>query len=190
MIMTNDEIRKEMEKLRKQGIHPIDLEKFDNLTYPAIGVVVETMVPESATIQPFDFNIEVLNKRGVGLIVSNFGIEHLNNQKIFSFLVSMRLPEGISHSIQEFPMVTSFSDFCWFHGNEKLDTKHTPETSTEVDRAYNYGDLGWVIPCRFADRLIDTLGMLNDFLLEGVLENALIYGVHLNEAAVKERSKQ
>lgn len=171
--------RKELGKLKAQGIVPQDKLSIKDMS-GRIAVQIEVLLPEDSQAKPLDFNIDVLGTRDTPITFSDFDIGvRANGQRTLSFYASMKLPEG--RRLPNTPVVaTSFTDFCWFSGNENLKPDHTPEVETKVTGGFNYGDIGWSLPCRFADRLLDALGTANDFILEGILQDAIIYGVWTN----------
>lgn len=172
--------REEIKKLEKQGIFAHDPASWYDSKDKSIAVRVDTALPEGADVKALEWNIDVVNKRGCTITLSDFKVEDIpGGQRIFSFVASMRVPENVGLPFASF-FATSFADLCWFQGNEAVTRHHEPEALTQVRKTATcdgYNDLGWYLPCRFADRLIDALGKANDFLMSGTLEDAMLYGV-------------
>ncbi len=172
-----DEIYNEIKKLEKQGINPLPHEKFESLNYPCLGVRVETALPDGADLKPLQWTIEIVDKKGAAVNLSDWAVlEKPSGQKVLSFIAHMRIPKGIAVAKADI-VGTSFADFCWLCGNEAVKADHVPETLTEMPPGVSYGDIGWRLPCRFADRLLGALDKANAFLLSGALEDALLYGL-------------
>lgn len=178
--MQEVDARAELNKLKAQGIIPKDKESFDKMKH-RIGVIVEVLLPEDSQAKALDFNIDVLGNRGVAVTLSDFDIDRENGQRTIKFYASMQIPKNLdlTYLNKQEAFVTSFTDFCWYAGNENVDPTHTPEVETLLTPGVIYADLGWQLPCRFADRLLDALGIANDWLFEGVLQDAIIYGVYI-----------
>jgi hypothetical protein len=173
----------EIKKMSSQGIFPQDKLSFEDMLHRRIAVRVEVMLPEKADVKPLNWNVEVMNKRGCSVILSDWGVDQVGEQKVLTFTVSMPLPDNVVLD-QPNRSATSFADLCWLQGNEAIAPTHAPDVTTKVRDSHGYNDLGWFLPCRFADRLIDALGKANDFFLSGVLEDALIYGPAIKEKKV------
>lgn len=178
---TDLEIYEEIKKLTKQGIHPHDPTTFETQPHSAIGVIVETALPEgSESIKPLNWTIEIVNTRGASVFLCDWRVELKDSgQRVLSFVAYMRTPKGFRPG--NVRIATSFADFGWYHGNEAIPSDYVPEVVTQVAPGVPYGDLGWYLPCRMADRLVDALGKANEWLLSGILEDSIIYGVLAKE---------
>lgn len=170
----------ELKKLQKQGIHPYYGSPFFISKNPQVGVRIEVMIPKESDPVIFDFNVECVMARGATVTLSDFKThDRGEDSKVFSFIASMRIPDNVMLPPRS-EVVMSYQDFCWYQGHEATKPDLVPDTTTVVVGPAVYNDIGWYLPCRFADRLLEALGMANDFLFQGVLENALIYGMMVN----------
>lgn len=126
-----------------------------------------------------DFSFSLVNKRGVAIIASDWQCSEDSDreQKILSFTVSQRYPDEVK--ISEYPsnLCMSFMDLCFYAGNEALPEGFSPDTFTKMNKKVSPADLGWYLPSRFIDSLIDALGKLNDAVLAGQMQEALLYTV-------------
>lgn len=70
---------------------------------------------------------------------------------------------------------TTFPDFCWYHAEGT-----TSETILELDTKFRdsaiKGDLTNILPSRFADNFIEIMHTLNQSFIEGIMQEAIIYG--------------
>jgi hypothetical protein len=147
---------------------------------PRIGVEVEIgMLPDAKPLTP-DFLVAVKNRRGVVTMITDWTVKERGDQKVLTFIAWQRIPSGaLDDGIEtgDTVLATSFLDFCYYSGNEDIDPTRNPDVFTQVRDACLVTDLGWHLPSRFVDPLIDSLGKLNDFMLGGTLEDSMLYGV-------------
>lgn len=179
--MTNEEKEalQEVRKLESQGIFAHDPLPYEKTNYKSMAVVVEAALPEGAVIKPFNWNIEWINSRGASMIFSDWHVgKSSKDQDVISFTVHMRIPNNVVLDLNtSLEFATSYRDLLWFHGHEAIDDKYEPQEITKVREDAMYNDLGWYLPCRFADRLVEALGKVNETFLSGILEDAIIYGI-------------
>lgn len=171
--MTEKEI---LDLLQKQHIYAHDPVAFTKGKGQAVGVVVRTALPEGAEVKTLNWNIEIRNKNGCSIYLSDWKVSE-EGQRQLSFIAWMSVPDTVDFKTCGFPraLSTSFVDLLWFQGNETVDKTHKPTIETEISG--DYGDLGWHLPSRFVDRLVDALGKANDVFLSGMLEDACLLGI-------------
>lgn len=183
MSYTESEGYREFSKLHKLGIHGVEPCKFAHVSYPAIAVRIEAAIGDADGVRPIEWNVNLVSKEGAVIVCSDWAVEQsIAGQRVVSFIAHMRLPKDWNESaafFKEMPqdLVTSFADFNFSHGNEAFGKGYSPNVLTIPSPGSAPGDLGWYLPCRFADRLGEALSKMNAFVMSGVLEDALIYGV-------------
>lgn len=165
-----EDIDKQLEKAGITLHEPISYRYF---TYPNVAVRVEVAIANAESIKTPDKNIRIKNKFGAEVFFSDWSIIKRDNQSILTFVVSMAAYVNVPIPDN---WVVSFGDLCCNNGHEELSPDHTPSVHTNLKPDAHYIDLGWYLPCRFADRLIEALGRANDTFLSGILEDAVIYG--------------
>lgn len=161
--------------LNQLGIYTLD----DVIGAPAGAaqqVSVEIPVDPSMPLEPPAFGLRTVSPRGVTMTVSDWSVYERDGFKVLAFKIGTALPEGIKLHIQMAgaPCVFSFTDFCWSTGVEPKPAA-APDMDFKPKPGSEYVDIGWYMPARFADQLIDSLGKLNDTFFDGMLQDALIY---------------
>ena len=73
------------------------------------------------------------------------------------------------------PVATTFPDFCWTL-SEGTSPHTVIEVQTPVAKGAVLGDLTWVLPSKFCDDLIENMHALNQNILEGTMQDAILYG--------------
>lgn len=70
---------------------------------------------------------------------------------------------------------TTFPDLCWYHSEG---TTHITkeELMTKFREKFVEGDLTWFLPSRFLDNFIEIMHTLNQSILEGLMQEAIVYG--------------
>lgn len=172
----------EFRKLEKQGIFGLPPVSVDDMPSRRIAVRIRTALVKNADVKALQWNIEIVNQRGASIVLSDWQVydDAVSDQRILSFTASMQLPDNVT--LPGNPEIAcAFADLCWFQGNEAVKPEHESEVVTKKHSNVPYNDIGWFLPCRFADRLVDALGKANDTLLSGVLEDAMLYGVSVSE---------
>ncbi len=149
-----------------------------------VSLDIEIGVPAGSPILVPDFTVEVLSKRNYSTIFRNWDKEQRGDQDILKIEVLQRVPEGVEFKLQSYPQLTqSFVDLCWYAGNEAVTRDYVPDVFTKLRNDAQCTDLGWYLPSRVTDTFIDAVGKIDDTMLAGMIENALIY---LNCPFVKE----
>lgn len=142
-----------------------------------LSVHVEIGFPIDTAIEAPDFDVMILNERGVKTWFSGFRVIDRNEQKVFMFETYQQAPDNI-------PLVgnysslyyTTYLDLCWKLGNNKIDDSVIPSVITEPKEGAKHVDLGWVLPSRFVDSVTNALGVLNTTILSNTIVDALVYG--------------
>lgn len=141
-----------------------------------IGVRIE-IGADNMTSEPPEFNITAVNKRGVRTTISDFMLVETPQGRKFTFLAYQQLPDDCRPPLTTEHVATSFVDLCYFQGNEAVDPNYIPPVSTKIAPNAVKKDLGWYLPSRFVDTIIDALGKVNEVFLSGFLEEAILYGI-------------
>lgn len=166
---------KDLEKsLNSIGLYSLDslpAERTERKLFVEVAINPETN-PELP-----NFAIQYVSKRGVRLGFDNFRVLEEDGQKKVAFDVTAYPPADLDMQVvarNGKTIGTSFIDICWNCGNEEVSADRLT-TTTKLKPGAGYGDLGWHLPSRITDRLIDALGLLNATLFDGILEDAIIY---------------
>jgi hypothetical protein len=145
-----------------------------------IGVKVEiAIVNGSAVLTVPDFAFSIVNRRGVAILMTDWQLIDRDDQKLLTFTASQRLPEAEAALIALAPanLAMTFMDLCFYSGNEAIPVDFKVDTNTKLNPEASPADLGWHLPSRYVDSVIDALGKLNDSVLAGNMEEAILYGV-------------
>ncbi len=155
---------------------------YDRKDFQKIGVQVEIGVPKESTFLEIDFLVTVKSKRGVVTCFTDWKVIERESQKVMQFIAWQKIPKGTFPAVRdlgekETPLYMSFMDACWNSGEMEVDPSVAPQVVTDhrADGSI-HGDLGWHLPARFLYPLIDAVGKLNDFMLNGMMQEALLYG--------------
>lgn len=70
---------------------------------------------------------------------------------------------------------TTFPDLCWIH-SEGTTPRTLTEVSTQVREGVELGDLTWVMPSKFVDDYVEMMHTLNQGIISGLMQDAIIYG--------------
>jgi len=155
---------------------------YDRKDFQKIGCVVEIGALPDAKFIDIDFMLTFKGRRGVVMCFTDWKVEDRGDQKVLSFIAWQKIPNGTFPAVRdlfgpEAPLYLSFMDLCWLSGNTEVDINATPSVFTKPrTTGAVQNDLGWHLPSRFVDPLIDGLGKLNDYILSGTLEDAILYG--------------
>lgn len=170
-------------KLNEAGVFTQPKKSFaDDNEGHLLGITIEVGYPLGTEIEAPDFNILTANRRGVRSFFSDFKVEDKYGQRILSFIAYQRIPDAISLPAGTSHLIaTSFIDLCWYSGNEAVDATMTPTCGTEKNPKSVTSDLGWYLPSRFVDTMIDALGRISTVFLDGAIEEAILYGVLYKE---------
>lgn len=142
-----------------------------------LGVKVEIGLGKGIDVDLPKFNIITVNRRGVRTTFSDFQVINTEQGNKLMFFGYQQMPDGTNPPLTEKLVATSFIDLCYFQGNEAVDPKYIPGVNTEIAPNASKEDLGWYLPSRFVDSMIDAMGKLNDVFLSGLLDEAILYGV-------------
>lgn len=169
-----DEVEKEF---NKGGIYFLEAKSIGDSLFEGnyISIRVQIDVMNTSAITAPEFSNSVFNKRGVALYVTDWSFTQHEGYGTLSFLVSQRLPEGAQIPAYDVKYM-SFLDLCWYAGNEQIPEVYGDDIITKPVGGFSAADLGWTLPSRFVDSLIDALGKIDDSLLGGNMSQALLYG--------------
>jgi hypothetical protein len=166
----------------KPNFHTMKLKEFQKeveFTRPRIAVDVDIHVSdETAAVLKESFKDVVLaryTQRKTALHVRNFNVDRPNT---FGFLIETEVPECFVKLDMMRPsqlVCTTFPDFCWLLSNGTTAATKL-EVQTKIREEALLGDLTWVLPSKFADDLIEVMHCLNMEVLEGALQDAVLYG--------------
>lgn len=74
---------------------------------------------------------------------------------------------------------TTFADFCFLSADgTKFHTKD--QSSTPFREDSTPGDLTWVLPSKFVDDMVEMMSIMNNLILGGTMQEAILYGPELN----------
>lgn len=142
----------------------------------AVGVSVEVPINPESFVLP-EFSIRTVSRRGVKIDFGNWRIVQRAERHALVFDAIMPIPDGQAPVIPNEPgaVAMTYLDLCWNVGvEEKPDVP--PALEIPLASGAIYADLGWYLPSRFVDQLVDSLGKMNDTFMDGALENAVLYG--------------
>lgn len=165
-------------ELNSIGVYTLSKEETSQIesTKKQISLLVEIGFPKEVELSAPDFDVRVLNRRGIFTLFSDFGIVEREDQKILHFYATQNIPDDYNLQNPEVPLAMSFIDLCWNTGAEPTNVEFANQVVTKPRQGCKGGDLGWVLPSRYADSVIGCLGKLNDVFLSGTLQEAILYG--------------
>jgi len=170
------------EKLEK-SLNSIGIYTLDGAEIPGtnmLGVEIELPINAIEGFEPPKFSVRTVSPRGIAITFGEWetviraddnGTEHA----LLRFKAFMPLPEGIKPSVSRYMVACSFVDLCWNCGIEPV-TDKAPAVDYPIQVGAQYADLGWYMPGRMVDHLVDALGRLNDTFLDGALQDGMLYG--------------
>lgn len=142
-----------------------------------LGVRIEFAVPSDTETSIPEFGVHTKSPRGVVFHFGDWEITEADGCKILAFTACCQLPEKIKFPLPTKRLLaTTFADLCMNSGVESLG-EYAPSVSTPVKPDAAYEDFSWYLPAYFTDHLIDALGKMNVFFLDGALEHAILYGI-------------
>jgi hypothetical protein len=169
-----------MNEFDKNGVRAVDAQIPLKSDRPRLGVRIGIQLATDPDFKKI--RLEKLTKRGTVLDIHDFQFDTYGN--IFYFMVSMPMHESWiktwGNTVPDSHVVMTFTDFCWMasDGTTKDSVREvTTPVVPDIDGVPVFlGDLTQVIPSKFADDLLDSLAAMNWGVLEGIMENAVIYG--------------
>lgn len=169
---------KDLEKdLNSVGVFVED--KRDDIPKDAtyLSVHVEVGFENAEELSVPDFDIMIINKRGVKSYFTSFRLIERGNQKVVLFEAYQKAPDDYPlHGNFSKLYVSSYVDLCWNLGNSAVQSDLLPSVVTEIKEGATYVDMGWVLPSRYVDSMTNALGVLNNTIMSGTLVDALLYG--------------
>ncbi len=177
----NDELEKEF---NKGGIFFLKEKSIKEQEGKFLGVEVELAIPAGTKISCPDFSFSVLNRREVATLMTDWTLDETGEQRTLRFLAMIRIPDDSSTGSLRYYMpgnvAQTFLDLCFYAGNEALPEGREVDTYTKQRADTKLRDLGWVLPSRYVDTVIDALGKMNDAVLSGMLRESILYGVRVS----------
>lgn len=76
------------------------------------------------------------------------------------------------------PRATTFPDLCWIHA-EGTTPQTLHEVATKLRDGAIIGDLTWVLPSKFVDDFVEMMHTLNQSIIAGLMQDAIIYGPYV-----------
>jgi hypothetical protein len=141
-------------------------------------VAVDLAVPDDFESVP-SFSLKVRNIRtGRDVYATHFQLRTIGEQKVLTFHAHLFIPDRVSATLPKRVKLDkkvglSFLELC-FGGAAELQSTET-DTITPMRPGVPYADIGWILPSRYVDTLIDALGKLNDTMFDGALRESIIY---------------
>ena len=110
--------------------------------------------------------------RGTRVYAGN--IKYNKESGVISFDVGTCVPRYIT-KIEERNIGTTFPDLCWLL-SEGTTRQNVDQSQTKFREDAEFGDLTWLLPAKFCDDLVEAMHIMNSWILEGSLYQAIIYG--------------
>jgi hypothetical protein len=139
-----------------------------------ISLNVETKVGD---LEGFPGDLEKITaarttKRGTRIYGGGF--KYNKETGILSLEIATPIPEYYPEIPSQL-VGTTFADFCWLLSTGTT-AQNVGQVSTPFNAAAEYGDLTWLVPAKFCDDVVEMMNILNNFILEGNLFQAIMYG--------------
>jgi hypothetical protein len=175
---------------QKENFQGISAAEFKDIVFkrPRFAVVVDIYVADDVAKKLESMSKVVLVRnthRKTSIYVRDFNV---NTPNTFNFVIETEIPPCLERVMGESHVdygaigkliATTFPDFCWMHA-EGTTPLTVGEVRTKIREDAELGDLTWHLPSKFADDLIETMHCLNLDILEGVLQDSVLYGPILN----------
>lgn len=142
-----------------------------------VGIQIEIPIANNPDFTPPDFRVRSQSPRGVVIEFGDWSVLRREDATVLTFAAYMNVPKGIQVSPVKETVAMSFVDLCWNTGIEPLPESQPPIIEFATLPGVKFADIGWYVPGRVLDHMIDALGKLNDTFLDGALQEAVIYGV-------------
>lgn len=161
------------------GIHFLKEKSISDFAGEYVGLAVELAIPNESKLTVPDFTFSILNKREVAVLATDWKEKRRNEQRLLTFKIYVRCPKDAATlaAVGLSNLAMPFLDFCFYAGNEAIPETFGEDVLTKFRDDAIKGDLGWTMPVRFADPVIDALGKLNDTVLGGMMQEAILYGM-------------
>lgn len=168
-------------ELNKLGIYRVEERGIEQIRESGerwMGVAVHIALVLNEFKAP-DHSFVVKNKRDLSMVITNwhFGTDEDTEQQVLSFTAWMRLPDAIVMTDIPPGLCQTFTDMCFYAGAEALPENFEVDVFTKPVTGATLTDLGWYLPCRMVDYLVDALGVMNDVALGSNMDQALIYTI-------------
>lgn len=115
-----------------------------------------------------------LSKRGTRIFIGGFE----NRDGILQLSIAEKIHDSFSNFYDKktnIPIAMTFADFCWVI-SDGTTSKSLIEVSTPIEQNCTLGDLTWVLPSKFADDVIEAMHSLNVEILDGIMNDSILYG--------------
>jgi hypothetical protein len=174
----SEEIEKELAKLGVTFVEQKTRAEME-LGPDSVTVGIELAAVSEAPVEAPDFSVRIQSARGVATIFSDWQVEELpENVKVLKLKASITVPcyRALHNLMPVKNLAMTFLDFCYYSGSEPVSPDFKPDdVTTPLRDGAVFVDLGWHLPARFADQFIDAAGKLDNIMLGGHMENAVIY---------------
>ncbi len=123
-----------------------------------------------------EIQFEWTTKRKTTVHVHSFKYDA--ERKVMAFSISTMVPETYRKVMTGYSGViiaNAFPDFCWTL-SDGTNNLNKLEVTTPYREGAELGDLTWILPSKFADDLIEALHVMNSAVIEGFMQNSVIYG--------------
>lgn len=91
-----------------------------------------------------------------------------------SFTIAECLPKQVTAYCSR-KIGTTFPDFCWLL-SDGTTAENIGQVRTKFADDGEFGDLTWWLPAKFCDDVVEAMHIMNNFILEGNLFQAIMYG--------------
>ncbi|MDZ4810778.1 MAG: hypothetical protein SGI96_21285 [Bacteroidota bacterium] len=167
-----EDLQKDIENdLKGVGIRVIEKEEFDLPKDTSMKVNCFVDIENNPGLEGLIF--EKTTKRGSKVFVYSFS--HADGCLKFSVGTKPHKSFLETYEFKNNSICMAFMDFCWVL-SDGTTNESAQENKTRVDPSLKLGDLTWCLPSKFADDVIDVIGLLNVSVLSGIMENSFLYG--------------
>lgn len=150
--------------------------KSDEYQQSTISINIEVPLNDDDASELLEFNVVTVSGRGVRIVYSNWSHLTRGDKKLLRFSASLYSSTVLPAVTTSRILATSFADLCWYSGAEAINPNIIAVEAPIAEDA-EYVDLGWHLPARFVDQLIDSMGKLNETLFNGRLMDSVLYAV-------------
>lgn len=169
-----EQLEAEMKKLNVDFVYESEIPKTRHLCVE-VDIDCDVVLPDA-------FKHDALLMRKKVMRGSQYYVAFLDeNPGTLTLKIGVELPKDFIevYKSADFDMLTvlatTFPDLCWIHAEGT-----TPQTLTEVSTVVRegvlMGDLTWVLPSKFVDDFVEMMHTLNQGIIGGLMQDAIIYG--------------
>lgn len=180
MKFTDEEVKIFNEEMKAIGMELIDAKDIEGNYGMGLEVDIDTSVDYTDIVES-GLIMRKNTKRNdfFYVVVKSYNKETEKLTLLFSTPLSEKAFNYYSQSVSDYKMVgTSFPDLCWYHA-EGTNANNVDELETKFREDAELGDLTWFLPTRVTDNFIEVMHTLNQSFLEGLMQEAFIYGPYI-----------